>query len=225
MRQDEPNFFPPKLVPCHAFWAPFCVEFVFSRCGVHFSGSRRSISSRIRRGREFRPHRVAMRNLCRQFAPILRQSLARWFGRYFGPNFNPRDFPENRRSVPSEVVGCFLCILLYRFLQRRPSIKISASSFVRFSEISFCRKLIRAGILRRVAAVLLSVSLLATTTPVLRRFHCVGHATAKPREHRLATDAFSIPFEQEFLHPESRVYRPEATRTQACYRRIFNYLD
>ena len=166
-----------------------------------------------------------MRNSCRQFAAILRQSLARWFGRNFGPNFNPRDFLENLHSVSLEVVGCFLCIWLYRFVQRRLSIEISVSSFLRISENSFCTELIRAGILRRVFAVVLNVSLLATKTPVLRTFHCVGHATAKPRENRLATDAFSISFKQNYLDPESRLYRPEGARTQARYRRISNCLD
>ena len=66
-------------------------------------------------------------------------------------------------------------------------VDISASSFFRFSENSFCRKLTRTGILRRVDAVVLSASLLATKTPVLCRSHCVGHAIAKRREHRRAT--------------------------------------
>ena len=197
----------------------------FSALRCSFFRSRHQISSRIRRGREFRPHRSAMRNLRRKLARILRQSLARWFGQNFGPNFIPRDFPQNLRSIPSEVVGCFPCILLYRFLQGRPSIEISASSFLRFSENPFCRKLIRTGILRRVVAVVLSVPLLATKTPVLRRSHCVGHATAKPRQHRLATDAFSVSFGQDFLDPKNRLYRPESTRTQARYRRISNYFD
>ena len=41
--------------------------------------------------------------------------------------------------------------------------------YFRFSENSFCRKPTRAGILRRVVAVVLSVSLLATKTTVLLR--------------------------------------------------------
>ena len=92
---------------------------------------------------------------------------------------------------PRKWLAFFFYILLYRFLQRRSSIEFSASSYLRFSETSFCRKPTRAGILRRVVAVVLSVSLLATKTPVLRRFHCVGHDTERPREHRLSTDAFS----------------------------------
>ena len=160
------------------------IGFSASRCS--FLRSRRQISSRIRLGREFRPNRGAMRNSCRQFAPNCANYAPKsgaCFGRNSGPNFNRRDFPENLCSISLEVVGCFLCILLYRFLQRRPSIKFSASSFLRFSENSFCRKPTRARILRRIVAVVLSVSLLATQTPVLHRSNCVGHATAKPREH------------------------------------------
>ena len=74
-------------------------------------------------------------------------------------------------------------------------------------------------------AVVLSVSLLATKTSVLRRFHDVGHATAKLREHRLPTDYFSVSSEQYVLHPENRLYRSEATRIRARYRCISNYLD
>ena len=91
------------------------------------------------------PHRGAMRNLRRQLAPILRQSLARWFERNFGQNFNPRDFSQNLRSVPSEVVGCFPCILLHRFLQKRPSIEISASSFLRSLKTISAENLLESG--------------------------------------------------------------------------------
>ena len=91
-------------------------------------------------------------------------------------------------------------------------------------ENSLCRKPTRAEILRRIVAVVLSVSLLATKTPVLRRSHCVGQATAKPREHGLATDAFLIFSWQAFLDPENPLYRPQATGTRARYRRIFYLL-
>ena len=148
MQQDEPIFLP-KGVLFRSFWTQFCVESVSSRRGVYFR-SRRENSSRIRREEEFMTHRGAMRNYCRQLAPILRQSLARSFGRNLGSNFTSRDFPQNRRSVPLEIVSWFSCICLYRFLQRRASIEVSASSFLRFYENSFCRKPTRAEILRRV---------------------------------------------------------------------------
>ena len=92
-----------------------------------FFWSRHQISSIIRLGKKIRPHRGATHILCRQFAPILRQSQARKFGRNVGPNFNPRDFPENLRYVTSEAIGfffVFVCIafckedLLSRFLPR-----------------------------------------------------------------------------------------------------------
>ena len=130
----------------------------------------------------------------RQIAPIMRQSLARCFGHNFGPNFNRRDFPENLHSVPLEVVGCFPCILPYRFLQRSPGDLLS----------SFLPRVIFVSLRTLYAenqfepgsyAVLLlwcwGVSLLATKTPVLRRSNCVRHAVVKPREHGGALDALS----------------------------------
>ena len=136
-----------------------------------------------------------MRNSRRQFTPILPQSLARWFGRNLAPNFKPRNLLRIFVLYPRRW-------LLHHFLSIRHSIEIYASSFLRFSKKSFCRKPIRVGILHRVVAVVLSVSLLANNTPVLRRFYCVSHATAKPREYWLATDAFSISFDKVFLIPK-----------------------
>ena len=106
------------------------IGFSAPRCSIF--RSRRQLSSRIRLGKEFLLDRGAMRNSCRQFAPMLRQNLARCFGRNFGSNFNPRDFPENLRSVSMKVVGCFLCICLYRFLQRRPSNRDFWLEFISF---------------------------------------------------------------------------------------------
>ena len=157
-----------------------------------------------------------------QLVPVIGANFASKFGALIRTQFrselHPRYVPQNLRSVPLEVVGWLPCILLYRFLRRRPSIEISASSFLRFSENSFCRKpSIRD--LTPCVAVVLSVSLLATKTPVLRRSLCVGHDTAKPRQHWLATDAskkgckwcrllvFSVSFGQYFLDPENRLYR------------------
>ena len=178
-------------MPFHPFWTPFCVESVSPRRGVHFSGLDAKFRRESAAGENFGPIGAQ----CATCAGNWRQFCVKvWRADSDAISvriFNPRDFPESLRSVPLEVVGCFPCILLYRFLQRRPSIEFSASSYLRFSENSFCRKPTRAGILRRVVAVVLSVSLLATKTLVLRRSQCVGHDTAKPREHRLSTDAFS----------------------------------
>ena len=165
------------------------IGFSAPRCS--FFRSRHQISSRIRRGREFMLQWGAIAQLVpanwRQFrAQVWRADSDSISVR----TLTPEIFPQNLRSVPSEVVGWFSCILLFRFLRRRPSIEISASSFLRFSENSFCRKPYSSRDLTPCVAVVLSVSLLATKTPVLRRSHCVGHATAKPREHGGATDAF-----------------------------------
>ena len=51
------------------------IGFSASRCS--FFRSRRQISSRIRLGREFLLHRGAMRNSCRQLAPIMRPKVWR----------------------------------------------------------------------------------------------------------------------------------------------------
>ena len=175
----------------------FCVESACPRRAVYFSGLDAKFRREFTSGENFGPIGAQ----CATRAGNLRQFCVKVW-RADSDAISVRILiPEiflNLRSVPLGVVGCFLCILLYRFLQRRPSIEMTASSFVRFSENSFCREPIRAGILRRVVAVVLSVSLLATMTPVLRRSHCVGHATARPREHRLATDAFSISFLTRF---------------------------
>ena len=134
-----------------------------------FSGLDAKLRRESAAGENLCPIGGAMRNLRRQLAPILCQSLARWFERNFGPNFNPRNLSQNLRSVPLEVVGCFSDILLHRFLQKRTSIEISASSFLRFSENYFCRKPNRFGILRHVVAEVLRVSLLATKISFLCR--------------------------------------------------------
>ena len=122
------NSFFSNRVPFHSFWMPFCVESVSPRRAVHFSG----LDAKFRRESASEDNFCPIGVQCatragnlRQIAPIVRQSLARCFGRNFGPNFDRRDFRENLRSVSLEVVGCFLCILLYRFLQRRASIEFS----------------------------------------------------------------------------------------------------
>ena len=92
-----------------------------------------------------------MRNSCRQFAPVLRPSLARSFGRSSGPKFNSLYFIENLSNVLSKVGGCFLCILLYCFLQKILYIDIYVSSFL-LSLKTLSVELVRVGILRRVIA-------------------------------------------------------------------------
>ena len=178
-------------MPFHLFWTPFCVESVSSRRADHFSGLDAKFRRESASGEEFCPIGAQ----CATRAGRLRQLCAKvWRAdsdAILVRILTAEICPKNLRSVSSVVVGCFPCILLYRFMQRRPSIEFSASNYFRFSEKIFCRKPIRAGILRRVVAVVLSVSLPATKTPVLRRFHCVGHNPAKPREHGLATDAIS----------------------------------
>ena len=158
-------------MPFHSFWTPFCVESVSPRRGVHSSGLDAKFRRESAAGENFGPIGAQ----CATCAGNWRQFCVKVW-RADSDAISVRILiPEiflNLRSVPLGVVGCFLCILLYRFLQRRPSIEFSASSYLRFSENSFCRKPIRAGILRRVVAVVLSVSLLATKTPVLRRSLC-----------------------------------------------------
>ena len=85
------------------------------------------------------------------------------------------------------------------WIKRQVTLVVShTSSFLRFSENSFCRKPYSSRDLTPCVAVVLSVSLLATKTPVLRSSLCVGHDTAKPREHGLATDAFFCFFRTRF---------------------------
>ena len=164
-------------------------------------------------------HRGALRHSCRKFAPIICQSLARWFGRKFGPNFNRRFFLRISVIYPWRWLVLFLefcCIafckvdLILSFLPRF----IFVSLRILFAENQFE--------LGSYAVLLLwcwTFLCCQTKTPVLLRFHCVGHNTAKPRGHRLATDTFSS-FFRFFLGFGNRPYRPKAVGTPAGYRRI-----
>ena len=151
-------------MPFHPFGMPFCVE--------SFFWSRRQISSRIRLGGDIRTHRGAKRNSCRQMAPICAKVWRADSDAILVRILTAEVFLRTSVLYPWRLGGGWLFFFVfcctYRFLQRKPSIENSASSYFRFSENSFCRNSTRAGFLRRVVAVVLSVSLLATKTPVFR---------------------------------------------------------
>ena len=117
--------------------------------------------------------------------------------------------------------GWLFFIQLYRFLQRGPSVELSASSYFCFSDNLFCRQLIRAEILRRVVAMALSVSLLARSRFFFNFLFRSYHRSQK-NTVALSTSSF---FCQDFFDPGNRSYRLEAARTRACYRHISDYLD
>ena len=111
------------------FWTPFCVESVSSRRGVRFFGLDAKFRRESAAGENFGPIGAQ----CATCAGNLRQFCVKvWRADSDAISFRiltPEIFPRTSILYPQRWLAVSFCILLYRFLQRRHSIGISASSF------------------------------------------------------------------------------------------------